>query len=150
MVAELAEGSVADRAFADTSGLLALAHTKDQYHREAAATARRFLGSGGRFLSTPLVLAELHGLLLYRRGPDVARRVVTALRSDTGYEWVAVDPNLVDAAVSGWLERFVDQTFTLCDAVSFEVMRRGKLKAAFAYDQHFETAGFDRLGGTGR
>jgi predicted nucleic acid-binding protein len=41
-----------------------------------------------------------------------------------------------------WLERFDDQRFSLADAVSFEVMRREKVKQAFAFDQRFEIAGF--------
>jgi predicted nucleic acid-binding protein len=32
------------------------------------------------------------------------------------------------------------------DAVSFEVMRRRRIEAAFAFDRHFETAGFRLLG----
>jgi len=48
-------------------------------------------------------------------------------------------------AVSAWLERFRDQRFSMTDAVSFEVMRRERLKTAFAFDQDFETAGFGLL-----
>ena len=32
------------------------------------------------------------------------------------------------------------------DAVSFEVMRRNRLTHAFAFDRHFEIAGFELLG----
>jgi predicted nucleic acid-binding protein len=32
------------------------------------------------------------------------------------------------------------------DAVSFEVMRRTKVKEAFAYDRHFTVAGFELVG----
>lgn len=53
--------------------------------------------------------------------------------------------SLVRAALSGWLERFADQRFSLTDAVSFEVMRRQRLTAAFAFDADFRTAGFEPL-----
>lgn len=134
--------SVGSLALADTSGLLAMAHPRDQYHIRAVAAARDFVRGGGRFVSTPLVLAELQGLLLYRSGPDVARRVTAALLEDAAFEWVEVNADVMAAAHSGWLERFRDQTFTLCHAVSFEVMRRGRIKKALAFDQHFVTAGF--------
>jgi len=136
---------VASRALADTSGLLAVAHPKDQFHAQAVETARQFVRTGGRFLVTPLVLAELQGLLLYRRSAEAARKVINAMMTDPLYQLVSVDHRLVGDAVANWLERFRDQPFTLCDAVSFEVMRRERVTTAFAYDQHFLTAGFRRL-----
>jgi predicted nucleic acid-binding protein len=48
-------------------------------------------------------------------------------------------------AVANWLARFADQKFSLTDAVSFEVMRRRSLRHAFAFDAHFQVAGFDFL-----
>ncbi len=56
-----------------------------------------------------------------------------------------VGPELLHEAVAHWLERYADQRFSLTDAVSFEVMRRERLKTAFAYDRDFETAGFELL-----
>jgi len=48
--------------------------------------------------------------------------------------------------MDAWLGRFSDQRFSLTDAVSFEVMRREQISRAFAFDQHFVTAGFELLG----
>jgi len=133
---------VSGRVLVDTSALLALAHPRDQYHERAVATGRRHLKAGGRFVGTVLVLAELQAHLLFRRGPQDARRIAGALLDDPAYEWVDVPVALVRSATSAWLERFGDQRFTLADAVSFEVMRRQRLTAAFAFDDDFETAGF--------
>jgi predicted nucleic acid-binding protein len=137
---------VRDRALADTGALLALASPEDQYHRTAIETARRFLRTGGRFVSTVLVLGELHTLLLHRRGRDDARRLLAVFLGDEAYQWLDVSVALTRDAASNWNERFADQDFSLCDAVSFEVMRREKIAAAFAFDAHFVTAGFDLLG----
>lgn len=136
---------MASRALIDTSALLAVAHPRDQYHAQAQALGRRHVREGGRFVGSLLVLAELQGHLLFRRGPAVARRVVNALLADPAYEWMDVTGDLVRAAVSGWLERFGDQRFTLADAVNFELMRRERLKVAFAFDADFVTAGFETL-----
>jgi len=136
----------ADRVFADTSGLLALAHRQDQYHGRAVPFVRTFVQSGGRFVVTPLVLAELQGLLLYRRGPDTARAVLEALLGDPLYSCLPVDAELMAAAAGGWLGKLRDKPLTLCDGVSFEVMQREGIKAAFGYDRHFIDAGF-RLAG---
>jgi predicted nucleic acid-binding protein len=52
---------------------------------------------------------------------------------------------LVSDAVFSWLDRSPDQSFPLADAVSFELMRRERLTRAFAFDQHYVTAGFELL-----
>jgi len=136
---------VAGVALVDTGALLALANPRDQYHAEAIALSRRHLAGGGRLVGTVLVLAELHGHLLHRRGPELARGVVTDLMADPAYEWVEVAAELVRDALARWLARFRDQRFSLTDAVSFEVMRRGRIRAAFAFDSDFTRAGFELL-----
>lgn len=92
-----------------------------------------------------LVLAEFHAHLLRLRVGDDARRAVAALLDDPVYEWIDVDAAVVRDAIGRWLRRFTDQRFSLADAVSFEVMRRERLKHAFAFDRHFEAAGFTLL-----
>ncbi len=134
------------RAAIDTGALLALANPRDQYHSLAVATAREFVKRGGRWVGTILVLAELHGHLLRWRGPAVARQLIEAVRRDPAYDWREVDLDLLDAAMSEWLERFGDQRFSLTDAVTFALMRRERIKTAFAFDQDFRTAGFTLLG----
>ncbi len=135
------------RAAIDTSALLALANPRDQYHDRAVATARRFIGLGGRWMGSVLILAELHGHLLRWRGPVVARQVLAAVRRDPAYVWHPVEPELIDQAVVEWLERFSDQHFSLTDAVTFALMRRERLDEAFAFDHDFQVAGFELLSG---
>jgi predicted nucleic acid-binding protein len=130
------------RILIDTSALLALANRRDQFHERATQAARRLMEAGDRLVGTTLVLAEFHGLLLYRRGPARARAVTSALLEDPAYEWLEVSGDVVSSAVSNWLERYHDHRFSLTDAVSLEIMRREGLAEAFAYDQHFKTAGF--------
>lgn len=133
------------RAAIDTSALLALANPRDQYHSQAVSIAHRFVESGGRWIGSVLVLAELHGHLLGWRGPAVAREVVAAVRRDPAYDWRAVDADLLDTAMEEWLARFADQRFSLTDAVTFALMRQEKLATAFAFDQDFRAAGFTLL-----
>lgn len=66
-----------------------------------------------------------------------------ALLADPLYRWYDVPVDLVESAVSAWLERFGDQRFSLTDAVSFELMRREKITQAFAFDEHFRIAGWE-------
>lgn len=129
----------------DTGALLALASPADQYHDEAVRIARGWVRRGGRWIGTTLVLAELHGHMLRRLGPARARTLLRAVTEDPVYEWQDVGVDEVRAATGEWLERYPDQRFSLTDAVTFELMRRGKVRAAFAFDADFVTAGFDRL-----
>ena len=130
----------------DTGALLAVANPRDQYHDEAVAIGRRFLAAGGRWIGTTLVLAELHGHLLHRRGHETARAHVDRLLADPAHEWIETSAELLREASERWLARFRDQPFSLTDAASFEVMRRMSVTHAFAFDHHFEVAGYERLG----
>jgi hypothetical protein len=129
----------------DTGALLALSRSKDQYHGRAVDLADRHLAAGGRFVGTTLVLGELHAHLLHLRGAREARIALHHLLDDSAHEWVEVSAALVRDAVTGWLARFGDQTFTLVDAVSFELMSARGVRRAFAFDTHFSVAGFEML-----
>ena len=133
------------RALVDTSALLALAGVRDQYHARARDIARRHLAAGRTWCGTTLVLAEFHGLLLKRAGRNTARRTLSALLDDSVYEWLDAPADLVRAAAAAWLDPYQDQDFTVTDALSFEVMRRERIRQAFAFDSHFVTAGFELL-----
>ena len=133
------------RVLIDTGALLAIANPRDQYHGRAVDRSRGFLATGGRWVGTALVLGELHGHLLHRRGPGLARMVVAQLMADPAFEWRDVPLGLIQAAIDAWLVRYGDQPFSLTDAVSFELMRREKLTTAFAFDQDFVTAGYELL-----
>jgi predicted nucleic acid-binding protein len=131
--------------FSDTSAWLASLDPRQAQHAEAREERRGLAESGTAFVTTNLVLAELHAMLTRDRGPIAGLRLLDDLRADPRYTVLRVDRAIESAAVDRWLRVFSNQPFSLCDAVSFEVMRREGIRRAFTLDQHFAVAGFEML-----
>lgn len=127
--------------------MLALANPRDQYHHRAVAALENARAEGVTWVSTILVLAELHGHLIRYLSPVHAREIIRALKTDDTFDWVDVTDQVVRAAIDSWMTRFHDQSISLTDAVTFEVMRRERIAIAFAFDRHFVVAGYRVLPG---
>ena len=100
------------------------------------------LERGVRVVTTNLIVAEAHAMLLRRAGRKAALTFVHEVRR-TPNVVVASSPNYEEAAVAEWLEKFDDQLFSLTDAVSFAVMSDRGIREALALDHHFSVAGFE-------
>ncbi len=66
------------------------------------------------------------------------------LQSDDSVEIVWVSEQL-HAAAMDLLNRRLDKEYSLCDAVSFVVMREHEVFEALTTDHHFEQEGFSKL-----
>jgi len=132
---------VAAELFIDTSGWFPLADPKDRAHTVMASALRDAVKRRKRIVTTNLVIAETHALIMRRihRAAALAflREVVRApnivVTSTVDYE---------ATAQRDWLERYEDQDFSLSDAVSFAVMAERGIREALALDHHFVVAGF--------
>ena len=102
---------------------------------------RRRIERGARIVTTNLIVAETHALLLRRAGRKVALTFVREVRR-TPNVVVASSPDYEESAVVDWLEKFDDQPFSFTDAVSFAVMSDRGVHEVVALDHHFATAGF--------
>jgi predicted nucleic acid-binding protein len=132
---------VAAELFVDTGAWYALAIPKDPAHARLAGALRERVARGVRGVTTNLVVAETHALLLRRvgRGPAEAfARVVVGPSSLIGTS----TPEREAAALDEWIGRFGEQDFSFADAVSFAVMAERGIREALAQDRHFATAGF--------
>jgi uncharacterized protein len=130
--------------FVDAGGWIALANADDQYHAVAAAAYPAFLSNYRRLLTTTLVVAETYIALRLCLGHAAAVRFLDLLNASPRILRLSVDSHLEQDAEQ-FLRRFQDQRFSYADAVSFAVMRSLDLTDAFAFDQHFSTAGFVRV-----
>jgi predicted nucleic acid-binding protein len=95
------------------------------------------------FVTTPFVVAETHAMVLRRRGPRAGQEFLRAALGGSHVRVVHATPELMASAVTEWVMHFADQRFSLCDAVSFEVMRRERIRRVLTRDRHFATAGFE-------
>jgi uncharacterized protein len=125
----------------DTSGLLSLIDTREPQQEKAVdlydrATVR---------LTHNYILAELVALGNSRRIPrSVVLEFSNRLLTEGEIELAWVDESLHRQALDLLLAR-PDKTYSLCDAVSFVLMRERGETEALTTDRHFEQEGLVRL-----
>ncbi len=125
----------------DTSGLLCCFDADDHRHQDAIA----FYDAASLRLTHNYVIAEFVALAGARRLPREASLEFSAVTvADPETELVWVDPALHDEAMALLKSQF-DKSYSLCDAVSFVLMRDCNITDALTTDGHFEQAGFRRL-----
>lgn len=125
----------------DTSGLLCLLHRAELFHQGARAAYRQ----AAVRLTHNYVLAEFVALAQVRRVPrEQAIRFVDDLVKNPDIETVWIDKPLHEQAIS-FLRARQDKYYSLCDAVSFILMRERNVAEALTTDRHFEQEGFRRL-----
>ena len=91
------------------------------------------------------VLAEFVALAQARRLPRMAALTfVSDLVENPDIETIWVDEALHREAMALLMAR-PDKTYSLCDAVSFVLMRQRHVTEALTTDRHFEQEGFQRL-----
>jgi predicted nucleic acid-binding protein len=125
----------------DTSGLLCLHHKPEPFHEQA-----RILYKQARIrLTHSYVLAEFVALATIRRLPRMpALTYINDLLENPDIETIWVDETLHREAMALLLAR-QDKMYSLCDAVSFVLMRQRNITEGLTTDHHFEQEGFRRL-----
>lgn len=115
---------------------------RERLHTVARDAYRNAIAEQAPLVTTDLVVAEMHALLLRWRDQPAGSRFLDLVYQSGTHIVVHPDDELVADALARWIRRFHDQRFTLCDAVSFEVMRRERITRALALDRHFAAAGY--------
>jgi predicted nucleic acid-binding protein len=130
-----------DRLFVDSSAWIALLSPRDQHHAEADALFRDAVGRRARLVTTNLILAEIHRLLLFRAGVEAASTAIDQLESSPALTLTFPSAEH-HAAARAWLRRLTDRRLTYTDVVSFAVIAASRCQALLAFDQDFAAAGF--------
>jgi len=124
--------------FMDTSAVLALLHDGDRHHQRAARTWTWMLERGKQVVSHNYVVVESNALLARRfgmGGVHALRDLVDLI----SIHWVTAELHRVATAAQLAARR---RKLSLVDCTSFEVMRHLGIRHAFAFDRHFQVAGF--------
>jgi predicted nucleic acid-binding protein len=125
----------------DTSGILCCCDPGERRHGAAVDA----YGKSKTRVTHNYVLAEFVALAESRRQPRKAfLTTMVEIVTDPKIEVVWVDRNLHHEAMKLLLSQ-LDKTYSLCDAVSFLLMRQHSIQEALTTDHHFEQAGFVRL-----
>ncbi|MEA4883284.1 MAG: PIN domain-containing protein [Clostridia bacterium] len=130
------------RCFVDTSAWFSLLMAADQYHTVVRAEYTQAHSEGSIFITSSLVLGELHTLLTARTGTAAG---FWSFRDDIALsDRVHVlhpTSNQLDAAFD-LLRRRSDKSYSFVDATSFVLMRDESMHTALSLDGHFAQEGF--------
>jgi predicted nucleic acid-binding protein len=125
----------------DTSGLMCLLDKRETRHFRAT----QLYNSAVRLVCHNYILTEFVALAIARRAPKQAalQFIDTVVRSgEIDINWVGQE--LHERAMD-LLTKRIDKTWSLCDAVSFVIMKEHGVLEALTTDHNFEQAGFVRL-----
>jgi predicted nucleic acid-binding protein len=125
----------------DTSGFFCLYNEDEDNHDEAL----EHYDKARIHITTNYILAEYVALALIRGSSrrdtiEFSQRILY----DDEVKIVWVDEDLHRRAIE-LLQKRTDKTYSLCDAVSFIIMRERGINEALTTDKHFEQENFVRL-----
>jgi len=123
--------------FIDTSYILALVNTADQYHERARAAASQITPP---FVTTEAVLTEIGNALSKQPWRSLGIATLRNLRNATDIQ-IVFEADLFDRAVTFYSSR-PDKEWGLTDCISFVIMQERGLSQVLTTDHHFEQAGF--------
>lgn len=123
---------VPSQLFVDSSAFYALIDRDDANHRRAFSLFRIAARRRRQLVTTNLVVAEAHALILSRLGRVLAARWLLSLTA--GVIRVTEED---ESRAKSIIVTYHDKDFSYCDAASFAVMERLSLSQALAFGVHF-------------
>jgi predicted nucleic acid-binding protein len=131
------------RLLVDSGAWLALLSRRDQHHADAERLFRDAIAREVPLVTTNLVLAEVHRLVLFRVGTQPARLALERVEASARLR-IHFASREDHSAAREWLAKLSPRPVTYTDAVSFAVMEAARCSHVLGFDQDFEAAGFTR------
>jgi len=131
------------RLFVDTSYVLALFNTADEFH-EKAKELKLLTARPNTLVTTEAILLEIGNSLAKQ---NVRRKCATIINGFYKSENIEVAP-ITTALIKEGLDLFEkrqDKDWGLTDCISFVVMHKYGIRQALTADDHFTQAGFKAL-----
>lgn len=125
--------------FVDTGAWVARFSRRDQYHDHASAIWAKLKSAQVRVVTSDSVFVETVALLTRQLGPRSAVEAGRFLKNWQTLTFIRALPEDEIAALD-LLEKFSDQSVGFVDCLSFALIRRYRLPAAFTFDRHFDLA----------
>ena len=122
--------------FVDTGAFYAAINRKDENHSEAAALFRRAIEEEWRLITSNFVVAETHALILARMERGLAMAWLRSIPARI-VRISKADEEKALRIILGYR----DKEFSYCDASSFALIERLRIREAMAFDSHFEQYG---------
>jgi predicted nucleic acid-binding protein len=127
--------------FVDSGAWIALAVVRDPLHERARDIWETLLSTRARLRSSVPVVLETYTFLDRRGSRELADLWRESLAAVGGLTLLGCDADVLRQAWS-WMQRRDFHRLSIVDATSFELMKRHRIRTAFAFDAHFAQAGF--------
>lgn len=131
--------------FVDTGAFYAAINRTDRHHDQSVVLLMQAVKDGWRLITSNFVVAETHALVLTRLGRDLARAWLRGIPAAV-FRVSAADEEKAARIIFGYR----DKAFSYCDAASFALIERLRIRNAMSFDRHFEQYGkFELLRSSG-
>jgi predicted nucleic acid-binding protein len=130
--------------FVDTSYLVALLNTRDQWHRSAIYWKEQISQNHILLLTTDYILIELADGLSSIKFRKEAGDTILTLQNSRYISIIHSSQKLLDMGLNLYRER-IDKEWSLTDCISIITMELYNITEVLSSDKHFIQAGFNLL-----
>jgi predicted nucleic acid-binding protein len=124
--------------FVDSGYWIALRDERDHLHANARGLAVWMLRQRAELIVTPFIFAEVQGY--YSRMRNIRQQVIRDIWENPVVRVEQALPADQQEAVE-LLKKHADKNFSFCDAVSFALILRLKIRRVVSFDHHFRQFG---------
>jgi len=130
------------RVFVDSSAFYAILDANDENHIRAKELWTDLVAGKASLFTSSYVLVETMALVQHRLGIAAVRTLQEDILPVVQVQWIGEGFHQAGSIAALAAGR---QQLSLVDCVSFEVMRALGIRAAFAFDRHFDEQGVSRI-----
>jgi predicted nucleic acid-binding protein len=134
-----------EAAFVDSAAWIALALSRDPLHSRAREQWEMLIGAGAKLSTSVPVVIETFTFLERNVNRDVALAWKDSLSERRTVRILSCELRDLDNCWD-YFRRSDLHKLSAVDATSFTIMKRARIRLAFAFDYHFAVAGFRLVG----